>query len=235
MSEEQQEPETAAEAEVRTSREMLQEERYLWMARAFVVMLVLAAICDFVLLIALANVTPVMRVQPFYIETNSKEQQIISVSEPRGDTLNSDALQESFVRQYLMARFGIGSDLKELERRWGTDGPVFWMSSQSTYEAFNVEAQKLKEEAERNNFTRDVEIRHVNKRPHSSSRYDAWTAEIVLKDGNRASVKKEENVFVAELRVNFRPTQKKLKWGDRLKNPLGFVVLDFGLTRKSQK
>ena len=231
---EEQEPLTE-DAEVQSSREMLQEERYLWMARAFVVMLVLAVICDFVLLVALANVTPVMRVQPFYLETNNKEQQVISVTAPSAAVLNSDALQESLVRQYLMARFGIGADLKELEWRWGTDGPVFWMSNQSTYEAFNVEAQRLKEEAERNNFTRDVEIRSVNKRPQSSSKYDAWIAEIVLKDGDRSSVKREENVYQAELRVNFRPSRKGLKWEERLKNPLGFVVLDFGLTPKTQK
>ena len=62
-----------------SAREVLQEERYLWMSRAFVVMVVLAAICNIILLIALANVTPVMRVQPFYLEIQDKNQQIINI------------------------------------------------------------------------------------------------------------------------------------------------------------
>ena len=225
------------ETEVQASREMLQEERYLWMARAFVVMLVLALICDFVLLIALANVTPVMRVQPFYIETINKDQQVISVSIPedRKQVLTSDALQESLVRQYLMAYFGVDADLKELEHRWGTDGPVFWMSSQSVYEDFKIEADEAERKARDENFTRDVDIIRVNRVPSRTSKYETWTAEIVLKDGNRTSVKKEENAFVAELRVEFRPARKGLKWEDRLKNPLGFTVSGFGLTQKSQK
>ena len=223
------------ETNSQNAKEMLQEERYLWMARAFVVMLVLAVICDIVLLIALGSVTPVMRVQPFYIETQNKEQQVISVSRPSEETLNSDALQESLVRQYLMDRFGVEADLKRLEQRWGDDGSVAWMSSQSVFEEFKKEAQILQKKAEKDNFVRNVEIQNVNKSPQSSSRYNTWRADIILKEKDRASVKETKSLYEAVLRVNFRPAQKGLTWENRLKNPFGFVVLEFGLTPKSQK
>ena len=129
---EKQAPQTKG-VESQTTKEMLQEERYLWMARAFVVMLVLAVICDIILLIALGSVTPVMRIQPFYIEMQNKEDQVISVNRPSEEILNSDALQQSLVREYLLARFGVGADVDELKRRWGPEGIVARMSNQSVF------------------------------------------------------------------------------------------------------
>lgn len=219
-----------------SARVILQEERYLWMARAFVVMLVLAVICDLILLIALANVTPVMRVQPFYLETQNKEQQIISVTRPSVEMLNSDALKESLVRQYLLARFGISADLTELSDRWGGDGPVFWMSDQSIYEAFqNTESRALWEAAQKDNFTRDVVIQKLNKtNSTNSSKADVWYGVLEFKDMNRVSVSPQVSYWDFDIATVFRPLRQGLTWKDRLKNPLGFTVVNFGLHKHKE-
>lgn len=216
---------------------VLQEERYLWMARAFVVMLVLAVICDLILLIALSNVTPVMRVQPFYVEMKNKEQQTISVSRLDANTLNSDALKDSLVRQYLMARFGITSDLKELDARWGDDGPVFWMSSESVYKAFlDNEYKKLFEAAQQDNLIRYVNIRSLNKKESvGETQVDEWVAELEFADQDRVSIQPQLAYFTAEIATVFRPVQRGMTWKDRLKNPLGFTIVNFGLQRNKEK
>lgn len=221
----------------RNAREILQEERYLWMARAFVVMMVLAIICDIILLIALANVTPVMRVQPFYLEIQDKDQQIVSVSRPSVETLNSDVLKESLVRQYVLARFGVGSDLAELEERWGANGPVYWMSDQPIYDEFvqkeSVPAQNL---ARKDNFTRNVRILSVNKtRAGDVTGSDEWQVELEFQDMDRTSSKPAISYYRADLATAFRPTRPGLTWSDRLKNPLGFMVLDFGVGPSQQR
>jgi len=217
-----------------SARTILQEERYLWMARAFVVMLVLAVICDLILLIALAHVTPVMRVQPFYVESQSKEQQTISVSRPSAETLNSDALKESLVRQYLMARFGIESDLEELKARWGNEGPVYWMSDQSIYEGFlKNEYESLLPLAQQENFTRQVVIKTLTHEQGGAK----WHAVLEFQDMDRSSVQIKKTTWNVDLAVMFRPV-KNMRWEHRLKNPLGFTVVNLGLHQgetKSQK
>ncbi len=221
----------------RNAREVLQEERYLWMARAFVVMMVLAIICDVILLIALANVTPVLRIQPFYLEIQNKDQQIVSVKRPSLETLNSDTLKESLVRQYILSRFGVGSDLTELEERWGPKGPVFWMSDQSVYDEF-VQKQSVpaQNKARKDNFIRDVRVLSVNKThdggPMGS---DMWQAELEFQDTDRTTTKPIISNCVANMATAFRPTKPGLTWSDRLKNPLGFVMLDFGIKCTQQK
>ena len=217
-----------------SAKAILQEERYLWMARAFVVMFVLAVICDLILLIALANVTPVMRVQPFYLEPQNKEQQVITVERPDAKTLKSDALKESLVRQYLLARFGISSDLAELESRWGVDGPVFWMSDQSIYDAFlKNEAIPLQQLALKDNFARGVEILNLGSAGASQSlNADVWRAKLKFVDRDRVSPTERIGYWVADLAVVFRPLTKGMTWQDRLKNPLGFRVTKFGWREK---
>jgi len=226
-----------APAHTRSAHEVLQEERYLWMARAFVVMMVLAVICDIILLIALANVTPVMRVQPFYLEIQNKDQQIVSVTRPTIETLNSDVLKESLVRQYVLARFGVGSDLGELEERWGDKGPVYWMSDQSVYDEF-VKKQSVpaQDRARKDNFTREVRILSVNKtRDGGPNGSDIWQVELEFKDLDRTRVKPVISNCVADMATAFRPNRPGLTWSDRLKNPLGFVMLDFGIKCVAQK
>ena len=231
-----------AEQQARTSAgansyTVLQEERYLWMARAFVVMLVLAVICDLILLIALSNVTPVMRVQPFYLETQNKEQQIVSVTRPSAETLNSDALKESLVRQYVLSRYGIKSDLTELEERWGGDGPVFWMSDQSVYDEFKKnEFEKLFPLAQQDNFTRNPVILKINKtNAGNNAGRDVWRVELKLEDSNRTSVNLQTRKYIADVVTVFRPVQRGMTWKDRLKNPLGFTVVGFGLHEDKEK
>ncbi len=215
-------------------RQVLQEDRYLWMARAFVVMFVLAIVCDLILLIALSNVVPVLRVQPFYVEAQNKDQQVIFVTPARKETLDSNALKESFVREYILSRYGVDSDLMELEERWGIDGPVFWMSDQSVYDEFVEKEQRpLQSLARQDNLTRKVFITSLNKLP-SEGQTEFWKVEFKIEESNRIS-DKPPTFWVAEVGTIFRPLQTGRPWKDRLKNPLGFTVVSFGLSRKSKE
>ena len=218
------------------AHQILQEDRYLWMARAFVVMVVLAAICDIILLVALANVTPVLRVQPFFLETQNKDQQIISINRPDIKVLDSVALKESLVRQYLMSRYGVGSDLNELTTRWGIDGPVFWMSEQTIFDEFlDKEAKKILPVARSDNFTREVNINTVKLvNPGNAGGYDVWQAILEFKDMDRVSTKPTVQTYQADLGTMFR-AREGMTWKNRLKNPLGFTVMDFGLKKIGQE
>ena len=216
------------EEQLDTSAEARKERSYLWMARVFCLICVVTFITDLILLSAVQSLLPLVRVQPFFIVTQDKDKQIIQVTRPNRASLSSKVLQESFVRQYILARFLIGTDVDELERRWGTDGTVQWMSENAVFDEFNVRyAAGLTKEAKENGLTRDVNILNVRLDPREDGQL-VWVAEVRLKDMSRTTPQPKITDLQVTMIIEFGKFKKNLSWEQRLKNPLGFVIKGWG-------
>ncbi len=212
------------------SEEALKEQRYFWMARAFAIVCVVSFLTSLILLIALFSLVPTVRVQPFYLNFQDKNEQVISVR--RADNLNLDMalLTESLMRQYLLARLTIGSDAQELESRWGLDGAINWTSESSVYAMFAETAETLIAQAKREGLTRQVDILSVVKlRQADNSGRDVWQAELELIDMKRGSTEPLKTKWRVLMEIAYRPSREGLKWSQRLKNPMGFTVTRFGM------
>lgn len=205
------------------SEEALKERSYLWMARAFGLICIVTLIANLILYSALDSLMPLVRVQPFFITTQDKDQQIIEIIRPNSRVLSSKQLQESFVRQYLVARLGIGSDTEELKRRWGIDGTIQWMSSDSVFTVFLRDyATGLIAQAESEGLTRDVEILNVSEIPRQNE--VLWRAEVRLTDRSRSSPIPQITEWTIDMRIVFGVLRNGLTYDQRLQNPLGFTV-----------
>ena len=126
----------ANQKESLSSQEMLKTDRYLWIARAFSAVAVLALVANVLLFVAISSLYPLVRIQPFYLNVLDKNQQVIEITPLDADKLQSKENVEALVRQYVLARFEIGNDIKEVESRFGPDGIVALMSSENTYKEF---------------------------------------------------------------------------------------------------
>ena len=216
------------EEQLDVSAEARKERSYLWMARVFCLICVVTFITDLILLSALKSLLPLVRVQPFFIVTQDKNDQTIRIERPSRAILKSDVLQRSFVRQYILARLFIGTDVDELDRRWGTDGTVQWMSSETVFNVFNENyAAGLIQEARESGLTRDVTILNLRRDPREDGQV-VWIAEVRLKDMSRATPEPKITDLQVTMIINFGLFREKLTWKERLKNPLGFTVLDWG-------
>ena len=49
------------------------EKRYLWTARAFAVVTAISLCCNLILLLTIANILPIYRVEPYLLTLSSKE------------------------------------------------------------------------------------------------------------------------------------------------------------------
>ena len=206
------------------SEEARKERSYLWMARVFSLICVVTLIADFILYGALKSLMPLIRVQPFFITTQDKDKQIITIDRPHPSKLQSPVLQESFVRQYIVARFGIGTDVDELERRWGPDGTIQWMSSQSVYSTFLADyATGLIKQSREAGLTRDVQILNVRHIPRANGEL-IWQAEVRVADMSRSAPDPQITDWLVDMGIQFGQFRRGLTWERRLKNPLGFVV-----------
>ncbi len=210
------------------SLEAAKERSYLWMARTFGLVSMAAFLANIILIIAVFSLLPLVRVQPFYISTQDKDQQIITIRRPSAETLSSKELQESFVRQYLVARFGIGSNVDEVERRWGNEGIVQWMSGEAVFNEFLRTAPALLSQAQKEGLTRSVQILNASVYPASGGSI-VWQSEIELVDMKLDVKEPQRSRWKVLLEIGFGNLRDGLRWEQRLKNPLGFVVNRFSI------
>lgn len=211
------------------SEEAVKERRYLWMARTFALVCVVSFLANVILLIALFALTPIVRIQPFYLSTQDKDEQTITVIKPRPVDIDKNILAESFVRQYLTAYFTVGTNIPALENTWGIDGIISWESAPSVFQEFAQTSEALIAQAKKEGFTRNVRLLTVVRLSADNAQEEIWQAELELSDMKHGATEPEVSRWVATLQIEFRPNREGLRWSQRLKNPLGFTVVKMGL------
>ena len=200
------------------------EKRYLWTARAFAVITALSVCCNIVLMLAIFQVLPLYRVEPFLLTFQDRSEQVYNIQPIKGELRSQQAITEVFVREYVLLRSSFGRNLAEMEARWGEDGPVKEMSTPRIYDDFSRNtAQKALEIIRSRGLSRDVKILSVNELTNG-----IWQVEYETRDMYPESIQPEVNYWTAALSVGYR--RKVVKHGDRLKNPIGFTVEKYSLT-----
>ena len=200
------------------------EKRYLWTARAFAVITALSLCCNLVLILAIYQVLPLYRVEPFFLTLQNRSEQFYKIQPIREGLRNQKAMTEVFVREYILLRSSFSRDIPEMEARWMPGGPVQELSAANVYQDFlNNTAKRALEIIRTRGLSREVKILSVNELTNG-----IWQVEYETRDMYPESTKPEVNYWTASLNVNYR--KKSVKYGDRLKNPVGFTVTRYALT-----
>lgn len=200
------------------------EKRYLWTARAFAIITALSICCNLVLILAIYQVLPLYRVEPFLLTFQNRSEQVYNIQPIREGMRNQKAITEVFVRQYVLMRSSFSRDLAEMEARWMPGGAIQEMSASNIYQDFlNNTAKKALSVIRTRGLQREVKILSVNELTNG-----IWQVEYETRDMYPDSVKPEVNYWTASLNVGYR--RKTVKYGDRLKNPVGFTVNRYSLT-----
>lgn len=205
------------------------EKRYLWTARAFAVIMVISLCCNVVLLLAIAQVIPLFRVEPYLLTFQNKEEQIYNIVPYSGDLTENKSITETFVRSYVLQRSTIVNDEAEMEIRWMPGGPIQEMSSSAVYDEFiSKTAKRALDLIRQKGLQRKINILTVNELGQG-----LWQVEYETSDMYPSSSKPEVNYWTASLRVVYR--QKSVKFNDRLNNPVGFTVIRYSLMRNKSR
>lgn len=201
------------------------EKRYLWTARAFAIITALSLCCNIVLILAIFQVVPLYRVEPFLLTFQDRSEQVYNIQPVTVELRNRKAITEVFVREYVLLRSTFSSDVAEVEARWMPGGPIQEMSTNQVYQDFldNV-AKKAVGIIKNQGMTRDVKILSVNELAEG-----VWQVEYETKDMYPDSAEPEVAYWTASMNVGYR--RKTVKYGNRLKNPIGFTVGRYALSR----
>ena len=205
------------------------EKRYLWTARAFAIITAISLCCNIVLILAIMQVLPLYRVEPFLLTFQNKEEQVYNIQPIKGRMEDQKAITEVFVRQYVLLRSSFDRDVQEMEARWMPGGPVQEMSSSAVYTAFlEKTAKKALDLIRVRSLQRNVRILTVNELGRG-----LWQVEYETQDMYPDSPAPEVNYWTASLRIAYN--RKSVKYGERLKNPVGFTVVRYSLTYNKVK
>ena len=229
---------------ISNSQEILQEDRYLWMARAFSIVALLSLISVILMVVALSGLTPLLRVQPFWIRTQAKEDQVITITRPPAEKLKSKELQEALAREYLINRYTVTSDVDEMVRVWGQEGPIAAMSSEAVYKKFwDTEVlnygrgldtiKDIKEDG----LTRTMDFMDFGLSSQQTNVEGEfyWEGRIATRSMSLQKSVPDERKICVWLRTSFAPESEnrrsKMTWAQRFRNPLGFKIVDFAAIR----
>ena len=205
------------------------EKRYLWTARAFAIITAISLCCNIVLILAIMQVLPLYRVEPFLLTFQNKEEQVYNIQPIKGRMEDQKAITEVFVRQYVLLRSSFDHDVQEMEARWMPGGPVQEMSSSAVYTEFlEKTANKALDLIRARSLQRNVRILTVNELGRG-----LWQVEYETQDMYPDSPAPEVNYWTASLRIAYN--RKSVKYGERLKNPVGFTVVRYSLTYNKVK
>lgn len=205
------------------------EKRYLWTARAFAIITAISLCCNIVLILAIMQVLPLYRVEPFLLTFQNKEEQVYNIQPIKGRMEDQKAITEVFVRQYVLLRSSFDRDVQEMEARWMPGGPVQEMSSSAVYTEFlEKTAKKALDLIRVRSLQRNVRILTVNELGRG-----LWQVEYETQDMYPDSPAPEANYWTASLRIAYN--RKSVKYGERLKNPVGFTVVRYSLTYNKVK
>ncbi len=200
------------------------EKRYLWTARAFAIITALSVCCNIILVMAILQVIPLYRVEPFLLTFQNRAEQVYNIQPVKEGLRNQKAITEVFVREYVLLRSTFDRDIPEMEARWMPGGPLQEMSSPQIYQDFlNNTAKRALNIIRSRGLSREIKILSVNELTNG-----IWQVEYETRDMYPESTKPEVNYWTASLNVGYR--KKTVKYGDRLKNPVGFTVTRYSLT-----
>jgi type IV secretory pathway component VirB8 len=198
------------------------EKRYLWTARAFAVIVAISLCCNAVLLLAIAQLVPLNRVEPFLLTFENKEEQVYDIAPL--NMIDQKAITEVFVREYVLLRSAFVNDVKEMEARWTDGGQLQEMSSPAVYQAFlEKTAKRALNEIQSKGLIRVVRIMTINELGRG-----LWQVEYETRDMYADSTAPKIGYWTATLKVRYR--KKTVKYGERLNNPIGFTVESYSLS-----
>lgn len=204
------------------------EKRYLWTARAFAVIVAISICCNLVLLLAIMQLVPLNRVEPFLLTFENKEEQVYDIM-PLGNMIEQKAITEVFVREYVLLRSAFVNDVKEMEARWTDGGQLQEMSSPAVYQAFlEKTAKRALNEIKTKGLIRVVRIMTINELGRG-----LWQVEYETRDMYADSTTPQISYWTATLKVRYR--KKTVKYGERLNNPIGFTVESYSLSHNKTR
>ena len=196
-----------------------------WVSRLLGFGLLASILMNVTCSVLLMNVFPLKRIEPFLITMSPKTEQIVKIESFEDETQGFDLMTESQARNYVKLREEI--DFQTESIRWEQ---VYWISSSAVFEIFknlmNTEDGGVYLTRKNRGLRRSVTILSVSTLSNDPRILQVEWQSNDFQEGFEVLKKN----WISTLTVKYEP--QKVRFEDRYMNPLGFIVVAYGVTEK---
>ena len=207
----------------------LDEQRYLWLFRAFVILLVISIFTNIVLLSAFNQISPTPKKEAFFISTlNDKIEKVYITRKPstyfniEQDNLGYE-IAKNYINEYITARESLYNDQNFIKQLIGERGIIYNFSTSDIYDNF-ISAPLYKLIISKNkSVLKNINIKSLDYQPNAKH----WIANIEInttnKKGITSSVSEQRLKIVADFKYYNEKRTSLNKWI----NPLNFRITKY--------
>jgi len=202
-------------------------------SRVMIFVLAAAMVVLAVLFVTLYNMFPLNRPQIFFLETAVRDDQYVKLVEMPPESTSLDDYKKSFVREYIRHRNEVVTDIETMTKKWNAvDGDVYTMSSDDVYANFTKTAMfNAMMGGGMPNFDFKCPVIFENApmpMPAEDGRDNSMDTFLVKFNYFCADStgRTPEKGYTIKIRIQ-SDEGTKIKWADRIENPLGLRVVEY--------
>ena len=204
--------------------------QFLWIARIF------CGLCFFfsgtaaLLSLVLLHLTGEAETNSFIVTSPTFSENLAYFEPLHADAPKMDTLAEMFVRQYISARHSVVKNVREMNVYWGGGGIVDNMSSPSVFEKFYTsEAEPVLDTQQPPPKTIEVDMKRIIKDGWNNWQVFFDTRALATAEGDAPP---EVTSWIAT--IQFRYYAYRALMVRRLKNPMGFTVMQYNVAKQKK-
>ena len=207
----------------------IDEQRYLWLLRVFIIFMVLSLILNLILLFSFDKIAPQTKWEAFFVE--AQDDNIESLYIQRSSDLSiyqnsiGNQIAKTYITQYVIERESLYTNPVKMRQIWGPDSNLFFLSSENVYKDFynspyfkhgllNPEKQII-----------TVSINPDDVQYHTE--LNLWEIFATLNITDQFGLNKKTEIKKIQIKAKFLQTPYKKNSKAMWKNPLGFVIEEY--------
>lgn len=194
------------------------------LSRIIIFILSSSIVSVLVLTVAIVNMFPLEKTQLFFLTTSDFQNKEVNIDSFMPNKDNLEILKQSFIKEYIKARNEIVIDTNFMKKKWSAtnDGYVYLWSSENIFKSFTKTSMWKAYMNDKPDIEFKCPVEFTSIRPWSSSDNTyAVSFRYFCENINRQTLKKDYTILV-KIEI-----ENKLKWNERLQNPLGIKVVEY--------
>lgn len=215
-------------SDIRITESKKLEKRFLWIERILGIILMISLISNIVMIMAFLQLTPTVRTQPFYVVMRNYADHKLKINQE--DITNyirtaeaKELILKNLVKKYVINRESFVPNDYEMNRKWGPESEIYYMSSNRVFKEFINWPIYKKGLENTKNKTRDVVLTEIV--PYNNG--TLWEIKGKYIDQWEPTDKQETKDFKLDIQVKLNPLnpdKTERTQNNKWKNPLGFYV-----------
>ncbi len=207
----------------------IDEQRYLWLFRAFGIFLVISIFLNITLIVAFEKVSPQPKKEAFLITGENRDISKIYLERKNNSDLDISqdnvgyVIAKNYISQYIINRESIFLNRGKMLNLWGTESEIFYLSSTPVYNQF-VNSDYYKQGIINSN--RQIITTSITDLEYQSKSKE-WIAVVKLKKTDENGLNPIFETKRIRIKSKFTTGKVSLTPQKEWENPLGFKITEY--------